>query len=584
MRTDEQMNRSIDILFERLERVEAALALKDAALQQLSGRNEVVFEPAPAEQQAAPSGNAIESAIGTRWIGRIGILAILFGIAFFLKYSFDNKLIGETGRVILGIFWGVAFIGAGEFFQSRKGWTHYAQALSGGGLAILYLSFYAAFAMYHLMPGSLATIGLIAVTTTGMTLSVRYSAFALAAIALLGGFLTPFMLSTGENRPVQLFSYILLLDLGAVFLLRFRPWRSLALASLFGTVLVYIAWHGEYFTAGQSWIAFGICATFFLLYSATAFLLERITRISAGRIEQAMIFSSAVFFAVAIIAQQSGFNSWTARFMVAGLAAVELFPAWQSRRSGDGPSVLTYSFTGASLLLTVIATCMTASARWLAPALAVEAAFFCWMGLAFRSGGMRIPFVVTGIVSLLALMDGFTCNLEPFRHFIPIINSRFLSVAIVITACYAILRMLSIHNDSLDRNDRVTQMSVFLITQILSVLLLSTECLDYFRYSEGYQHLNFTSHRHSLQLSLSVLWAIYGASLTGVGIAWRIRPARILGIAMLALTILKVFIVDMSGLNTVYRIASFIVLGLLLLAVSYFYNRFKNLLFGDEQP
>jgi len=81
-----------------------------------------------------------------------------------------------------------------------------------------------------------------------------------------------------------------------------------------------------------------------------------------------------------------------------------------------------------------------------------------------------------------------------------------------------------------------------------------------------------------------VLWAIYGASLTGVGIAWRIRPARILGIAMLALTILKVFIVDMSGLNTVYRIASFIVLGLLLLAVSYFYNRFKNLLFGDEQP
>lgn len=100
----------------------------------------------------------------------------------------------------------------------------YGQMLTGGGLAVLYLALYAAFALYHLIPAPLATAGMLAVTTTGMTLSVRYSAYCLAAIALLGGFLTPIMLSTGQNQPITLFSYVLLLDIGTLLLLRFRQW------------------------------------------------------------------------------------------------------------------------------------------------------------------------------------------------------------------------------------------------------------------------------------------------------------------------------------------------------------------------
>jgi len=70
--------------------------------------------------------------------------------------------------------------------------------------------------------------------------------------------------------------------------------------------------------------------------------------------------------------------------------------------------------------------------------------------------------------------------------------------------------------------------------------------------------------------------------LTGFGIARRIRGARILGMLLLGITILKVFFVDLSSLQTLYRMVSFIVLGLLLLAVSYSYNRFRNMIFGEE--
>ena len=91
--------------------------------------------------------------------------------------------------------------------------------LSGGGLGVLYLALYAAFALYHLIPAPLAAAGMLAVTTPGMTLSVRYSTYSLAAIALLGGFLTPIVLSTGQNQPITLFGYTLLLDIGTLLLL-----------------------------------------------------------------------------------------------------------------------------------------------------------------------------------------------------------------------------------------------------------------------------------------------------------------------------------------------------------------------------
>lgn len=269
MRNDEQRDHCIDVLLTRVKTLETEVArLKGEPLTeenftdpQITKLNTCQTFPFSKPEQKIHINKqtdlSLENAIGTRWIGRIGVLAILFGVAFFLKYSFDNKLIGETGRVILGIFWGAAFIGTGEYLQKKKNLGLYGQMLSGGVLAVLYLALYAAFALYHLIPAPLATVGMLAITSTGMTLSIRYSTYSLAAIALLGGFLTPIMLSTVQNQPLTLFGYILLLDIGTLLLLRFRQWPSLVAASLFGTVLLYFGWHSEFFNNDQRWLAFG---------------------------------------------------------------------------------------------------------------------------------------------------------------------------------------------------------------------------------------------------------------------------------------------------------------------------------------
>lgn len=587
MRSDEQRDRCIDILFSRIQTLEAEIALLKGEPAPAVTAVHATESPSPRPEHAdmsarpAPGNTSIENAIGTRWIGRIGILAILFGVVFFLKYSFDNKLIGEAGRVMLGIFWGAAFIGIGEYLQEKKGLSLYGQMLSGGGLGILYLALYAAFALYHLIPAPLAMAAMVAVTTTGMTLSIRYSTYSLAAIALLGGFLTPLMLSTGQNQPVTLFGYILILDLGVLLLMRFRCWPSLVAASLAGTALIYLGWHAEYFTAGQRWTGFAVISLFFAFYTLYALVSRLYSEREETRSDQIIIFGSAAFFLLAFISQQD-ISSWTVKGFTLALAGLEIGLAELVRRRAPAARLSVACFAAASVIVTVVATFVALEQRWILPALAAEMAALCWIGLRLDIPGLRRASYVLGLLALFRFADDIHLSLEPFQRFTPLLNSRFLACGVAIAGFYCVCYWVARQPERLEAAERHVLGASFIITQILSLALLSSEVHDFFRYRSPALLLDWTARHYAYQLSLSILWALYASLLTGFGIARRIRGARILGMLLLGITILKVFFVDLSSLQTLYRMASFIVLGLVLLAVSYSYNRFRTMIFGEE--
>lgn len=624
MRTDEQRDHCIDLLLTRVKTLEHevarlkgkplseedAVALRETELPGMAlPRKPATIDPdsepqdtelpdfdfeIPAVSQvrqkigaggpSRPSDSSLENAIGTRWIGRIGVLAILIGIAFFLKYSFDNKLIGETGRVMLGIFWGAAFIGAGEYLQKKKNMALYGQMLSGGGLAVLYLALYAAFALYHLIPAPLATAGMLAVTSTGMTLSVRYSAYSLAAIALLGGFLTPIMLSTGENQPLTLFSYVLLLDAGTVLLLRFRRWPSLVAASLVGTVLLYSGWHAEFFDDGQRWSAFGIVALFFAFYNIFTVASRLYAESEESRFDQILIFGSAGFFFLAFFSQQQWESHWPVKSFSLALAACEILLAGLVSRRSPKARLTVAAYAAVSVIMTVIATCVALEKRWILPALAAEMAALAWIGLRLNLPVLRRGAYLLGLLVLYRFADDIHLDLEPFERFVPIINGRFLVCATAIAAFYVLMISIARYRDKLHRNEPYALEISFILTQILSLALLSIEVEDFFQFRSTTHTVIWGPSHYAFEVSLSVLWALYASLLTGVGIIKRLRGARILGILLLGGTVLKVFLIDLSSLQTFYRIISFIVLGLLLLAVSYGYNHFKHVIFGEDQP
>lgn len=596
MRTDEQLEKCIEVLFTRvgaLEREVATLKGEPLSEDRLTIQKIPGFDASQesdfskTKEKINPrktNDSSLENAIGTRWIGRIGVLAILFGVAFFLKYSFDNKLIGETGRVMLGIFWGAVFIGVGEYLQKKKNMNLYGQMLSGGGLAVLYLALYASFALYHLIPAPLATAAMLAVTTTGMTLSVRYSAYFLAAIALLGGFLTPIMLSTGQNQPITLFMYVLMLDIGTLLLLRFRQWPSLVAASLFGTVLLYSGWHSEYFSDSQRWLAFGIVVTFFVFYNLYILIARLYSLNLESKVDQIVIFGSAAFFFLAFFSQHHWEAAWPVKTFTLVLAGFEIGLAELVRRRATTARLTIASYAAVSMIMTVVATFVALESHWILPALAAEMATLGWMGLRFDFPALRRGSYLLGLIILFRFADDIVFQMQPFERFIPVFNNRFLACAAAIAGFYSFLSFIAHNRDRLDVNERYLLEVIFIISQALSLVLLSVEIHDFFRFRSPAQVLDWGASHYAYQLSLSILWALYASLLTGVGIYKRLRGARVMGILLLGATVLKVFMLDLSSLQTFYRIISFIVLGLLLLAVSYSYNHFKHFIFGEDQP
>jgi len=200
--------------------------------------------PRPPEPTPAPS-KPIE---WERWIGVRGaalvggVVLALAGLMFF-KYSIEHGLISPTTRVILATLVGMACIGGSQTVLRRR-YAITANSMAGAGLVIFYSAFWAAHALYHLVDAGPTMVLMILVTAVGGLLAVRHSALIIAVLGLAGGFLTPVLLSTGQDRPIGLFGYLLLLDAGVFYVARKRNWRVLMILSLTGTALYQLLWIG----------------------------------------------------------------------------------------------------------------------------------------------------------------------------------------------------------------------------------------------------------------------------------------------------------------------------------------------------
>ncbi|MFB3896914.1 MAG: DUF2339 domain-containing protein [bacterium] len=588
----------LDSVLKRLEKLEAEVTqLKNVIYQSKPPVRPVTPQPQP--QQQPPSRVAvqptvpkpqiamptipktsIESAIGTKWIGRIGMVALVFGIAFFLKHAFDSRWIGETGRIIIGIIIGLICLGIGEYYQKKKSWKIYGQIFSGGGLAILYFSIYAAFAFYHLISQELAFAVLIAITTTGITLSIRYNAISIVVLGILGGFLTPIMLSTGENRPITLFAYILLLDTGIIAVEYFKKWRSLGLASLVCTILMYIAWHEKFYTHDQMGLAFIITTIFFLFYTLYTLLFS--SKQGADSTDVYIIVFIAMFYFFTFIVQNDAANNWNFKWFVLGLAVAQILFAWISRLLNRN-HILTHSFTGVSVVLTVIAAFVVFEKQWISAALATEMLVFAYLGIRLDKILLRVVAYILSLMVFVRFFIEVSPELGPFDQLTLIVNSRFLICGFIIASYYLMLYLFARKKEMFKLLEIGVAPTALVLSQLFSVILLSVEFYDFYQAPASEQYRAFAEFSNAGQLALSLIWVIYASILTGVGIYRKSSMLRLLGILLIGITVAKVFLFDLSALKTIYRIVSFVILGLMLLIVSYFYNRFKHYIFGEDK-
>jgi uncharacterized membrane protein len=389
---------------------------------------------APPLAEASPQ--ELETRLGLTIINRIGAITLTIGIIFFFEYAVDNRWIGESGRVILGLLTGLALIAAAEWL-SKRDQRVFSQGVAGCGLAVLYISLYASFAYYRLVPQSGAFLGMVAACGLAAFLSFRYQSPAISALGLVGAFLTPLLLSTGHDRRWLFLLYLLVLDIAALAISARRRWVVLDVLAFAATAILFLLWAGE---PGEK-TAIGL---FFLILYFT------------------------LFFA-------------------ASLRAIAFVP-----------------FVGFWVIVSGWELLKGQHENWVAPlAFCLAIVHFAAAYRGPGAGRIRTPFLVVGHACLIA----------------------------------AVARELVVW---------------------------------------AADNIAYASRASFLSEATSVFFALYAVVMIARGVVARAIVDRVIGLVLIAVVIAKLYLYDVWLLTRFYRISAFVALGVLLLAASYVYSRFKD--------
>jgi len=527
-------------------------------------------------QMPQRSSESLEGTIGKLWLNRIGIIAILIGVAYFLKYAFDTGWIGERGRVAIGLIAGIAVVVWSESFR-RKGSAAFSYSLKAVGIGILYLSLWAASQYFHLVPASAAFVAMILVTASTITLALTQDAEILAVYAMIGGFSTPALVSTGQNHEIVLFSYVALLDLAILAMVSFKPWRRIVWGAMMGTAVMYIGWWAKYYDSSERTATVLFASAFFAIFA----LVPLLTPLTRSRWHRGMsitlmllpLVNGGAFF-LALYAMFSD-EVITLTWFALALAAVYLLLSSQfKRRVGGEPDVVktvNLLHVAVAIVFITIAIPLKLDAHWITIGWLVESAVLLGIGVKVKADLLRIfagCALALGVCRLLFIDNFYTQTL--------VFNARFATFLVAIAILAGIVAAGERYAS--EKEMPFVKMAGVALN-LLALIALTREANDYFsrHISELYQQRNMYQATRQLDIarnfSFSAIWIIYGAAMMVIGF-WKLSAfIRWQAMVLVAVTIGKVFLYDSRELQQGYRILSFIALGVMLMAISYAYHR-----------
>lgn len=533
----------------------------------LSARSRSDDAPRPsvaALPRAAP-GRAWEERIGQRWLAWVGILAVFLGAAFALKFAFENRWIGDLGRVLLGLASGVGLSFLGRW-QLRLGRRAFSQTLTAGGSTLLYLSTYASYGFYQLIDPSAAFTLLVIIVVYAHLLGASQNAPGIALLGQIGGFLTPLLLDTGQDRHWILFSYILLLDAGVILAVLLRRWRWISSVSFAFTYLLFFAWREDHYQPEKLWVAVAFLTAVFALFAFADLAPHWRGRPLALENWIRVFLNPLAFFGVAYALLEPQHPQWMGLFaLTMAIAYAALARLVQGRRTR-------YALSGLAGLFVTLAIPIQLEAHWVTLAWGLQGCILAW--LAARTSSIWFGRAATGVFACaLVHYLGSDAPWRTREAFTPLLNRDFASAA-ALAAC--LLYATFLLRRALDR----LALTLGLCAAGVLWLASTIEAYSYFDVLMQATSAADSGDRNTLrwtgQTTVSVLWALYSSALVAGGLRHQVAALRWGGLALFGLTVLKVSLFDIASLEGGYRAIALLVLGVLLLAAAWAYQRMSR--------
>ncbi|MBN9383058.1 MAG: DUF2339 domain-containing protein [Chitinophagaceae bacterium] len=647
----------------------------------------------------------LEKFIGENLVSKIGIGVLVLAIGFFVKYAIDNDWIGPAGRVGIGVLCGGILIGIAHFL--RNSYKAFSSVLVGGGLAVLYFSIALAYHQYQLFSQSIAFVIMLVITAFAVILSLLYDRQELAIIALVGGFVTPFLVSNGSGNYKVLFGYLLILNTGLLVMAYRKAWRLLNLLAFGFTAILFISWlatlpdnvdvptyEGAFLFASAFYILFffiniahnirenkkfiasdfGILLANTCLYFAAGLYLLK----AAGATKYLGLFSAsmAVFnlgisyflfrkkkvdtnILYLLIGITLTFISLTAPVQLHGhyitlfWASESVLLYWLSRKSGiriiRWAAYIVWAATLVSLLMDwgsayflrfdkrplpvvfnkgLMTTLYTAICCFVLFRLQKSVVFIVAACLLlFVGGALEIKYQFDlyypnpHISTLYLLLYGFTWSyvitfaadrwrwwggsiyamgmlmfsLLVYLSFIPAVHviqaevlTQGLSVHFLVHWVTAALMAMMIHRAvSWWRKDKLKALSPAAFSWLMCIVILiflSAEvqllaCAVFYSKTFSFD----TIRTVYIKTGLPILWGLCSFVFMWLGMRYKFKQLRIISLALFTVTLLKLFLFDIRNIPVAGKIAAFFCLGVLLLVVSFMYQRLKKIIIEDEE-
>lgn len=346
----------------------------------------------------------LEKFIGENLANKIGIGILVLGIGFFVKYAIDQNWINEIGRVCIGIACGGILLGVAH--RMRKTFTGFSSVLVGGGIAVLYLTIAIAFHEYELFSQTAAFILMLIITAFTVILSVGYNRMELAILSILGGFASPFMVSTGEGNYIVLFTYILILDGGMLTLAYYKKWNPVNIICYVFTILLFGSWLGAKFDPENASMIVGtiIYATLFYAVFFAMNIVNNIKEKTAFKaIEISMLLSNAFFYyAAGMVVLNNAYGEDFKGLFTAALGVFNFIFAYSLYKNVRVDKNLVFMLIGLVLTFISLAAPVQLEGNYITLFWAAETVLLLWLS---QKSGIRLMKLASIVIMALMVIS-----------------------------------------------------------------------------------------------------------------------------------------------------------------------------------